>query len=123
MRWLRSWIFWVLIIVGCATFLLPKIPYYQDWMPYGYDLGGMALVVLYLSFGFLSLGLYGLVMGGLSWRSDSLDKVGPYALPFLGMSDVGQVFVMAIEEFLKIYASGIFDNSVMAVLAGNPQLS
>jgi hypothetical protein len=101
MRWLRSWIFWVLIIVGCATFLLPKIPYYQDWMPYGYDLGGMALVVLYLSFGFLSLGLYGLVMGGLSWRSDSLDKVGPYALPFLGMSDVGQVFVMAIEEFLK----------------------
>jgi hypothetical protein len=71
-RWLRSWIFWVIIIVSCATFLLPKIPYYQDWMPYGYDLGGMALVVLYLSFGFFSLGLYGLVMGGLSWRSDSL---------------------------------------------------
>ena len=71
MRWLRSWIVWVLIILSCATFLPPKIPFYQDWMPYGYELGGMALVVLYLSFGFLSLGLYGLVMGGLSWRSDS----------------------------------------------------
>jgi hypothetical protein len=112
MRWLGSWIFWVFIIVGCATFLLPKIPYYQDWMPYRYDLGGMALVVLYLSFGFLNLGLYGLVMGGLSWRSDSLDKVGPYALPFLGMSDVGQVFVMAIEEFSK-FMLAVFSITVL----------
>jgi len=31
----------------------------------------------------------------------SLDKVGSYALPFLGISDVGQVFVMVIEEFLE----------------------
>jgi hypothetical protein len=47
----------------------------------------------------------------------TLDKVGPYALPFLGMSDVGQVFVMVIEEFLE------FMLSFMAVLAGGPQLS
>ena len=71
-RWLRSWVFWVLLMVGCAAFLFPKIPFYQDWMPYGYDLGGTALVVLYLSFGFFSLGMYGLVMGGLSLRSAPL---------------------------------------------------
>ena len=88
MRWLRSWIFWVLIIVGCAAFLLPKIPFYQDWMPYGYDLGGMALVVLYLSFGFLSLGLYGLVMGGLSWRSDPLKSRRAFNI---GLASLGLV--------------------------------
>jgi hypothetical protein len=31
----------------------------------------------------------------------SLDKIGPYVLPFLGISEVGQVFVMVIEEFLE----------------------
>ena len=31
----------------------------------------------------------------------TLDKVGSYALPFLRISDVGQVFVMVIEEFLE----------------------
>ena len=31
----------------------------------------------------------------------TLDKVGSYALPLLGISDVGQVFVMVIEEFLE----------------------
>ena len=85
MRWLRSWIFWVLIIVGCATFLLPKIPFYHDWRFYGYDLFGMALVVLYLSFGFLSLGLYGLVMGGLSWRSDSLKRLWAFKIGLVSL--------------------------------------
>jgi hypothetical protein len=88
MRWLRSWIVWVLIIVGCATFLLPKIPFYQDWMPYGYDLGGLALVAVYLSFGFLSLGLYGLVMGGLSWSSDSLRSRRAFKI---GLASLGLV--------------------------------
>jgi len=66
MGWLKSWSCWALIVAGCAIFLLPKIPFYQDWMPYGYDLGGLALVVLYLSLGFWTLGLYGLVTGGMS---------------------------------------------------------
>jgi hypothetical protein len=88
MRWLRPWIVWVLIVVGCATFLLPKIPFYQVWMPYGYDLGGLALVVLYLSFGFLSLGLYGLVMGGLSWSSDSLRSRRAFKI---GLASLGLV--------------------------------
>ena len=85
MRWVMSWIVWVLIIVGCATFLLPKIPFYQVWMPYGYDLGGLALVVLYLSFGFLSLGLYGLVMGGLSWKSDSLKRLRAFKIGLVSL--------------------------------------
>ena len=88
MRWLRPWIVWVLIVVGCATFLLPKIPFYQVWMPYGYDLGGLALVVLYFSFGFLSLGLYGLVMGGLSWRSDFLRSRRAFKI---GLTSLGLV--------------------------------
>ena len=47
----------------CATMLLPNVPYYQTWMAYGYELGGIALVVLYLSFGFFSLAVYGLIVG------------------------------------------------------------
>jgi len=74
MRWLKSWPCWILIIVCCATFLLPEIPFYQDWMPYGYELGGMALVILYLAFGFGSLGLYGLVIGGSNWITASLKR-------------------------------------------------
>ena len=31
----------------------------------------------------------------------TLDKIGPYVLPFLGISEVGQVVVMFIEEFLE----------------------
>jgi len=78
----------VLISVSCATFLVPKIPFYQDWMSYGYDLGGLALIVLYLSFGFLSLGLYGLVMGGLSWRSDSSKRRRAFKV---GLASLGLV--------------------------------
>jgi hypothetical protein len=88
MCWLKSWNFWVLITVGCVTFLLPKIPFYQDWMPYGYDFGGMALVVLYLSFGFLSLGLYGIVMGGLGWKWDSFKSRRAFNL---GLTSLGLV--------------------------------
>jgi len=61
-------------------------------MPYGYDLGGMALVVLYLSFGFLSLGLYGLVMGALSRRSDSLKSRRAFNI---GLASVGLVIGLA----------------------------
>jgi hypothetical protein len=42
----------------------------------------------------------------------TLDKVGPYALPFLGMSDVGQVFVMVIEEFLE-FMLAVFTMTVL----------
>ena len=69
MRWRLSWSFWVFSVAGCAIFLLPKAPFYQTWMPYGYELGGLALVMLYLSLGFWSLGFYGVLMGGLGWKS------------------------------------------------------
>ena len=68
----NSWACWVSLVAIGVVWGLPRIPYYQNWMPFGYELGGIALVMMYLSFGFLSLGLYGLVMGGLSWRSDPL---------------------------------------------------
>ena len=68
MRWLNFWPCWVLLICGCATLILPNVPFYEVGMPSRYELGGMALVVLYLSFGFGSLGLYGLVMAGLGWK-------------------------------------------------------
>jgi hypothetical protein len=42
----------------------------------------------------------------------TLDKVGPYALPFLGMSDIGQVFVMVIEEFLE-FVLAVFTMTVL----------
>jgi len=42
----------------------------------------------------------------------TLDKVGSYALPFLGMSDVGEVFVMIIEEFLE-FMLAVFTMTVL----------
>ena len=86
MGWLKSWSCWVLLVSGCAIFLLPKFPFYQDWMPYGYDLGGLALVVLYLSLGFWSFGLYSLVTGGMSWKSVSQKR--RYAFK-MGMAALG----------------------------------
>ena len=42
----------------------------------------------------------------------TLDKVGSYALPFLGMINVGQVFVMVIEEFLE-FMLAVFTMTVL----------
>jgi hypothetical protein len=42
----------------------------------------------------------------------TLDKVGPYALPFLGMSEVGEVSVMIIEEFLE-FMLAVFTMAVL----------
>lgn len=47
-----------------VTVGLPRVPYYQEGLPYIYDLGGMALVAWYIGLGFLILGLYFIVMGG-----------------------------------------------------------
>jgi hypothetical protein len=44
----------------------------------------------------------------------TLDKVGSYVLPFLGMSDVGEVFVMIIEEFLE-FMLAVFTMAVLWV--------
>jgi hypothetical protein len=42
----------------------------------------------------------------------TLDKVGPYALPLLGISDVGQVFIMVVEEFLE-FVLAVFTMAVL----------
>ena len=42
----------------------------------------------------------------------TLDKVGPYALPFLGFGDVGPVFAMGIEEFLE-FTLAVFTMTVL----------
>lgn len=85
MWWFKSWVSWVGIVVACAIWILPQVPFYHQWMPYRYELGGMALVLMYMSFGLVSLGLYGLVLGGLSWRSNS--EAGRRALKF-GMAGI-----------------------------------
>ncbi len=64
---LRSWVCWVGLVAMGVVWVLPRLPHYQDWMPYGYELGGVALVLLYLSFGMGSLGMYGLIAGCNRW--------------------------------------------------------
>ena len=60
---LQSWLPWVSLVMVSVLWGLPRIPHYQDWLPYGYDLGGPALVALYMALGFGSLGMFGLVTG------------------------------------------------------------
>ncbi|GJL70401.1 MAG: hypothetical protein NPIRA06_30360 [Nitrospirales bacterium] len=64
--WIRSWPAWMLLISVGVTVGLPRVPYYQEGLPYIYDLGGMALVTWYIGLGFLILGLYFIVMGCVS---------------------------------------------------------
>lgn len=62
-----SWVCWVGLVATGVVWGLPRLPYYQGWMPYGYELGGMALVLLYLFFGLGSLGIYGCIAGVMRW--------------------------------------------------------
>lgn len=67
--WITSWPAWMALISVGVTLGLPRVPYYQEGLPYIYALGGMALVVWFIGLGFLMLGLYSLVMGcvGVGW--------------------------------------------------------
>jgi hypothetical protein len=58
----------MLFVSSMVLWGLPRFSHYQEGLPYLYHLGGMALVAWYLGLGFLSLGLYRLVMGCLSFR-------------------------------------------------------
>lgn len=66
-KFLRSWVCWISLVAIGVVWGLPRLPYYQDWMPYGYELGGIAFVLLYLSFGMVSLGMYGIIAGLNRW--------------------------------------------------------
>ncbi len=71
---LKSWVGPVLFVISVSVWGIPWMPHYQTWMPYGYDLGGIALVVLYCSVGFVSLGLHGLVMSVVYRKPASLQR-------------------------------------------------
>lgn len=64
---LRSWVCWISLVAVGVVWGIPRLPYYQGWMPYGYELGGIALVLLYLSVGMGSLGVYGIIAGLNRW--------------------------------------------------------
>lgn len=66
MDWITSWPAWMLLISVSVTVGLPRVPYYQEGLPYIYALGGMALVAWYIGLGFLILGLYFILMGCVS---------------------------------------------------------
>ena len=70
----KSWVGPLLFIVSAAVLVIPWMPHYQDWMPYGYDLGGIALVVSYCGLGSLSLGMTGLILGSIYWKLDLLQS-------------------------------------------------
>ncbi|MDT3779551.1 hypothetical protein PJI16_18460 [Nitrospira sp. MA-1] len=69
MGWITSWPVWMVLLSAGVTVGLPRVPYYQQGLPYIYDLGGMALVVWFIGLGLLILGLYFVVMGivGAEW--------------------------------------------------------
>jgi hypothetical protein len=64
--WISSWPAWMGLLSAGVTVGLPRVPYYQEGLPYIYDLGGMALVAWFIGLGFLILGLYFVVMGCVS---------------------------------------------------------
>ncbi|MGP0595177.1 hypothetical protein ACTRXD_21865 [Nitrospira sp. T9] len=89
MAWITSWPAWMVLLSVAVTVGLPRVPYYQEGLPYIYDLGGLALVAWFIGFGFLILGLYFVVMGCVSagWflsRRLSAVLFGGVALIFAG---------------------------------------
>lgn len=66
MNWMKSWPGWIFFISAGVLWGLPRVPYYQEGLPYIYDLGGPALVAWHIGLGFLSLGLYVIVTACVS---------------------------------------------------------
>lgn len=53
-RLLHHWVPWAFFLSAGVLWGLPNLPFYQEGLPYLYDLGGSALVAYYLSLGCLS---------------------------------------------------------------------
>lgn len=82
---LSSWVCWVCLVACGVVWGLPRMPHYQDWMPYGYKLGGMALVMMYLSLGLGSLGIYSLVAGGMGWGATVVQNRKAFRVGFTAL--------------------------------------
>lgn len=65
MNGMKGWPVWIFCVSALALWGIPHVPYFHVDLPYIFDLGGCALVVLYLGGGFLSLGLYFTIIEGL----------------------------------------------------------
>ena len=52
---LHHWVTWAFLVSAVVLWGLPQLPYYQEGLPYLYDLGGSALVAFYLFLGCLSV--------------------------------------------------------------------
>ncbi len=63
---MRSWPGWGFVVSAGVLWGFPRVPHYHEDLPYIYDLGGLALVALYIGVGFLSFGLYVFVTERLS---------------------------------------------------------
>ena len=70
---IRSWPSWVFLVVTIVVMGLPRVPHYQEGLPYLQDLGGPALVSWYIGLGFFSLGVFG-VTTGLTERGASFQR-------------------------------------------------
>jgi hypothetical protein len=58
MNGIKGWPVWIFCVSALALWGIPHVPYFHVDLPYIFELGGSALVVLYLGVGFFSLGLY-----------------------------------------------------------------
>lgn len=54
----KGWPVWIFGVSIFALWGIPHVPFFHVDLPYIFELGGSALVVLYFGVGFLSLGLY-----------------------------------------------------------------
>ena len=54
-RILGHWSFVAFLFLSGVLWGITKLPFYQEGLPYLYDLGGLALVAFYLSLGCLSV--------------------------------------------------------------------
>lgn len=80
MNGMKGWSVWIFCVSALALWGIPHVPYFHVDLPYIFELGGSALVVLYLGAGFLSLGLYLTIIESLN---APVRQVKPYAV-FIG---------------------------------------
>lgn len=66
MNGIKIWPVWIFCVSALALWGIPCVPYFHVDLPYIFNLGGSALVALYIGVGFLSLGGYLTIIGRLN---------------------------------------------------------